>query len=347
MYLEDVFNSMFSKKTSTICQFSGKPTKSRSIHQIKKMPPPPMYHAKPLREPQLHDKIFGTIARPISALSSRNEEMGLFSDNTRIQWTHFGKKYRLSFTKDELEFMDLYDVMLKKIHDLRPEFDGIIAYNDHNNRQITILNDVELRAAINLMRSKLKLYTTLPERGTLAAADMAASRAPRSHSVPPSAAARYSPVNDPRAPSSLGADYNYRTYDRHQARQHTASFDAPPQRYERSNSVNRGNSPADSNNSSRSLGGRQVQGYRGTSQYPPGYSYGYSSYSNAASATTPYTQPLLYGMPPSNMLLNHFLTGGHYPPFHHGHAYSARSGATFMGPNKILANSWGYGAPVW
>ena len=36
------------------------------------------------------------------------------------------------------------------------------------------------------MKGKLKLYTTLPERGTLAAADMAHGRgAHRSHSVPP------------------------------------------------------------------------------------------------------------------------------------------------------------------
>uniref|UniRef100_A0A914YUZ0 Uncharacterized protein n=1 Tax=Panagrolaimus superbus TaxID=310955 RepID=A0A914YUZ0_9BILA len=132
------------------------------------------------------------------------------------------------------------------------------------------------------MKGKLKLYTTLPERGTLAAADMAHGRQQqnRSHSVPPPHS-RYSPIQDNRAPSSL--DYNYRTYDRHQNQhqhqhQHRqTSFDAPPQRYERSHSsFSRGNnnSPPSSyngynnnnnNNGSSNNGynnGRQVTGYQ-------------------------------------------------------------------------------------
>uniref|UniRef100_A0AC34Q8G0 PB1 domain-containing protein n=1 Tax=Panagrolaimus sp. JU765 TaxID=591449 RepID=A0AC34Q8G0_9BILA len=110
--------------------------------------------------------------------------MGIFSDSTRIQWTHFGKKYRLTFTKEEMDYMDLFDVMMRKIHEERPEFDGLIAYNDQNNRQVIIHGDNDLRTAIAQMKGKLKLYTTLPERGTLAAADLA-GRPHRSHSVPP------------------------------------------------------------------------------------------------------------------------------------------------------------------
>ncbi|KAE9551064.1 hypothetical protein FO519_005731 [Halicephalobus sp. NKZ332] len=269
--------------------------------------------------------------------------MGIFSDSTRIQWNHFGKKYRLSFSKEEMDYMDLYEAMTKKIRDERPEFDGLIAYNDNNNRQVIIRNDNDLRNAIHQMKGKLKLYTTLPERGTLSAADIA-GRPHRSHSVPPPNS-RYSPVHDHRAPSSL--DTNYRTYDR-QHRQHTTSFEAPAQRYDRSNSFERrsrtgGHSP--DSHSSNSYNNRAMTGYRPGPPGPPGYSYAYSSYGNAA---TPYTQPLLYGMPPSNLLLNHFLTGGHFPL--HAHAYAARSG-TFIGPNKLLASSWGYPTmrmgPVW
>lgn len=43
--------------------------------------------------------------------------MGIFSDSTRIQWTHFGKKYRLTFTKEEMDYMDLFDVS-----DNQPDF---------------------------------------------------------------------------------------------------------------------------------------------------------------------------------------------------------------------------------
>uniref|UniRef100_A0AC35GVR4 Uncharacterized protein n=1 Tax=Panagrolaimus sp. PS1159 TaxID=55785 RepID=A0AC35GVR4_9BILA len=62
--------------------------------------------------------------------------MGLFSDSTRIQWTHFGRKHRLNFSKEEVEYMDLFEAMMKKIYNERPEFDGLVAYNDHNNRQV-------------------------------------------------------------------------------------------------------------------------------------------------------------------------------------------------------------------
>ncbi|CAD5232179.1 unnamed protein product [Bursaphelenchus xylophilus] len=56
--------------------------------------------------------------------------------------------------------------------------------------------------------------------------------------------------------------------------------------------------------------------YRDRSQHPQGappprppYTPGSGSYVHSQS----YGQPLLYGMPPQNMLLAHFLTGGHYP----------------------------------
>jgi hypothetical protein len=281
--------------------------------------------------------------------------MGIFSDSTRIQWTHFGRKHRLNFSKEEIEYMDLFEAMMKKIYNERPEFDGLIAYNDHSNRQVIINNDSDLRSAMHQMKGKLKIYTTLPERGTLAAADMAHGRSNnhRSHSVPPPHS-RYSPIQDNRAPSSL--DYNYRTYDRHQnhhqnnQRQHTASFDAPPQRYERSHSSfsrgNNNNSPPSSyngygNNSYNN--GRQVTGYQPYQppQIPPTYQYNYSFYNNS---NLPYPGPAAGPlMPQQNMYLNHYLNGmpPGQPPVH-AHAYAARSGTTFIGPNKLLASSWGY-----
>jgi hypothetical protein len=277
--------------------------------------------------------------------------MGLFSDSTRIQWTHFGRKHRLNFSKEEVEYMDLFEAMMKKIYNERPEFDGLIAYNDHNNRQIIINSDSDLRNAMHQMKGKLKLYTTLPERGTLAAADMAHGRQNnnlRSHSVPPPHS-RYSPIQDNRAPSSL--DYNYRTYDRHQNQNNhrQTSFDAPPQRYERSHSsFSRGNnhnnvniSPPPSSYNNGYNNGRQMTGYQPyqSPQIPPTYQYSYSSYNNS---NLPYPGPAGPLMPQQNMYLNHYLNGNPGAPPVAAHAYAARSGTTFIGPNKLLASSWGY-----
>uniref|UniRef100_A0A914Q3P0 Uncharacterized protein n=1 Tax=Panagrolaimus davidi TaxID=227884 RepID=A0A914Q3P0_9BILA len=200
------------------------------------------------------------------------------------------------------------------------------------------------------MKGKLKLYTTLPERGTLAAADMAHGRQNnnlRSHSVPPPHS-RYSPIQDNRAPSSL--DYNYRTYDRHQNQNNhrQTSFDAPPQRYERSHSsFSRGNnnnvniSPPPSSYNNGYNNGRQMTGYQPyqSPQIPPTYQYSYSSYNNS---NLPYPGPAGPLMPQQNMYLNHYLNGNPGAPPVAAHAYAARSGTTFIGPNKLLASSWGY-----
>uniref|UniRef100_A0A914C843 PB1 domain-containing protein n=1 Tax=Acrobeloides nanus TaxID=290746 RepID=A0A914C843_9BILA len=266
-------------------------------------------------------------------MSSRDRSrMGIFSD-TRIQWTHFGKKHKLNFSKEEMDYMDLYDVMMRKILEiLDGAFDGVIAYNDPTGRQTIIRNDSDLRTAIHQLRGKLKVYTTIPpERGYMAASDIA--RAPRSQSVPPMNS-RYSPVNDPRSPSSL--DANYRTYDRHSAR--TNGYHDRPQHdaYSRSNSFDRRqqtrspyvNSPPPHSNSPPNTNGR-VQTYQTNAppNVPPGYSYTYTSV-----GPTPYTQPLLYGMPPQNLLLSHFLSAGHFPGlFYRG---------AFIGPNKY--HNFGY-----
>lgn len=63
--------------------------------------------------------------------------MGVFSDN-KIPWDHFGKKLKIYFTKDEIDRSDLYQVLMRKVRDQRPEFQGAIAYNDQTGRQVGV-----------------------------------------------------------------------------------------------------------------------------------------------------------------------------------------------------------------
>jgi hypothetical protein len=73
---------------------------------------------------------------------------------------------------------------MRKIHEQRPEFNGVIAYNDQTGRQVILYNDTDVRAALHQLRGKLKLYSTVShDKNYIAAADMV--RSPRSQSVPP------------------------------------------------------------------------------------------------------------------------------------------------------------------
>ncbi|KAI6189955.1 hypothetical protein M3Y97_00064200 [Aphelenchoides bicaudatus] len=203
-----------------------------------------------------------------------------------------------------IEDKTLYQILMRKVRDQRPEFNGAIAYNDQTGRQIVIYNDADIRAALH-MRGKLKLYSTVAyDKNYIAAADMV--RSPRSQSVPPNHA-RFSP--EERSPSSVDTNYNYRQNDRN-----SPSGNPPPQ-------------------SPYPTYGRQTAR---NAPSPGGISY----------ATYGYGQPLLYGMPPHNLLLAHFLTGGHYP----------FSRFSWVGPNKYgnfgpypyrhFYNKGGFG-PMW
>ncbi|CAJ0568781.1 unnamed protein product, partial [Mesorhabditis spiculigera] len=126
--------------------------------------------------------------------------MGLFSGKT-IRWNHFGKKYNLRLSEYEWDYSDIYDALLKKIHEQRHDFEGTLAYIDGYGRQAIIRDDKSLRDALTESKGKLKLHTTLPENAVISAADIA-GRPARSQSVPPSSLAhRESPPSRNRSTS--------------------------------------------------------------------------------------------------------------------------------------------------
>ncbi|RCN29360.1 hypothetical protein ANCCAN_24884 [Ancylostoma caninum] len=74
---------------------------------------------------------------------------------------------------------------MKKVHEVRPDFEGAdTAYIDQYGRQVIVNSDKDLRDALNQSKGKLKLHTTLADGQVLSAAEMA-GRQTRSHSVPP------------------------------------------------------------------------------------------------------------------------------------------------------------------
>lgn len=58
----------------------------------------------------------------------------------------------------------------------------------------------------------------------------------------------------------------------------------------------------------------------------------------------PYSQHLLYGMPPHNLLLAEFLSGGNYMfnPLIMSPLFATRRRAMWMGPNKYLSYGGGH-----
>ncbi|KAI6213521.1 hypothetical protein M3Y94_00160100 [Aphelenchoides besseyi] len=241
-------------------------------------------------EAKFHETVFDPLSRPFSRTSDRSRQnnesrMGIFSD-TKVPWNHFGKKYRLYFSKDEIDRGgDLFQLLIRKVRDQVPEFQGVIAYNDQTGRQVILYNDADVRQALHQMRGKLKFYSFVqPDKGYIAAADMV--RSPRSQSVPPPHS-RYSP--DDRSPSSVDTNYNYRHEQAPNQNSYPTYGSRPPPR-----------------------------------NVTPGAVSSYAGYG--------YNQPLLYGMPPHNLLLAHFLTAGHYP----------FSRFTFIGPNKGAFGAYPY-----
>ncbi|VDO88515.1 unnamed protein product [Heligmosomoides polygyrus] len=241
--------------------------------------------------------------------------LAMFSGR-KVKWNHFGKKYALRVSDYELEYADLYDAFMKKVHEVRPDFEGAIAYIDQYGRQIIVTSDKEFREALSQSKGKLKLHTTLTDGQVLSASEIA-GRPNRSHSVPPAADRGYHsyPPANSRSPSSMGSappTYRNRTVSPPPAPVVSQVKQTQPMR-----------SPS-------SLPGLQMP--------PPGYGYKYPY--------TSYSQNLLYGMPPHSGMLLRFLASPF--PFSGQHR-------SFIGPNKYhqfgawgghryYSNGWG---PVW
>ncbi|CAL2043922.1 hypothetical protein CAEBREN_20484 [Caenorhabditis brenneri] len=296
------------------------------------------------REKQIHEKVFDTLSRPLSRASKAKSDgnqssrespsqspFNMFSGGRKVKWNHFGKKYALRFSDYEMEYADLYDALLKKVHEVRADFEGDLAFIDQYGRQVIVSSDKDVREAIQQSKNKLKLHTTLRDGHVIAAADMAEAarggRPARSQSVPPERSYNTYPQ---RSPSSMDSAPD--TYRHHPQQMRamspppmsttTGTTHSPPLRQI-------GETVKTTYHHSGSYGGLYPGGYKG---YP-----GYGGYSNS----------ILYGMPPHNGMLWRFLAN----PFPFGHAQSTRS---FIGPNKYHhfggynhMYSSGFGGPVW
>ncbi|CAJ0588728.1 unnamed protein product, partial [Cylicocyclus nassatus] len=205
---------------------------------------------------------------------SYNNSSSMFSGR-KVKWNHFGKKYSLRLSDYELEYADLYDAFMKKVHEIRPDFEGAIAYIDQYGRQVIVNNDKDLREALSQSKGKLKLHTTLAD-GQIMSAVQVAGRQTRSHSVPPPMDRGYHsyPPNS-RSPSSMdSAPPTYRNRTASPPPAPLTTYKKPPL------------SPGT---------------YNEIPMKPPGYGYSYSTYAPY------YSQNLLYGMPPHSGMLLRFL----------------------------------------
>uniref|UniRef100_A0A1I7WCS2 PB1 domain-containing protein n=1 Tax=Heterorhabditis bacteriophora TaxID=37862 RepID=A0A1I7WCS2_HETBA len=110
--------------------------------------------------------------------------VAMFSGGRKVKWNHFGKKYALRISDYEMEYTDLFDAFMKKVHEVRPDFEGALAYIDQYGRQVILSTDKDLREALHQSKGKLKLHTTLLEGSVIPAAEIS-GRPSRSQSVPP------------------------------------------------------------------------------------------------------------------------------------------------------------------
>ncbi|CAD6193219.1 unnamed protein product [Caenorhabditis auriculariae] len=270
------------------------------------------------RERVFHEKVFDTLSRPMSRASKKdsvspNENTGTMNmfSGRKVKWNHFGKKYALRFSDYEMEYADLYDALMKKVHEVRPDFEGDVAYIDQFGRQAIVTNDKDVRAAIHQSKGKLKLHTTLREGAVLSAADIA-GRPARSQSVPPERSYHSYPPNS-RSPSSM--DSAPATY-RHRTMSPPPSHTPQPQREIIKTTYSHAGS---------------FSGYGNGYPYKAGY---------------PYSQSILYGMPPHNGMLLRFLAN----PFPFGHHHRTFVGPNkyhhFGGWGGGRYYSSGFG-PVW
>ncbi|VDM77875.1 unnamed protein product [Strongylus vulgaris] len=165
-------------------------------------------------------------------------------------------------------------------------------------------SDKELRDALSQSKGKLKLHTTLTDGKVISATEIA-GRQMRSHSVPPAVDRGYQsyPPANSRSPSSIDSA--------------TTSF--------RNRTLSPPPTPLTTHQKQPPLPlGPGIQ------MKPPGYGYSYSTYG-------PYSQNLVYGMPPhSGMLLSTFCRFLESPfPFDYHRS--------FVGPNKYhhFGGPWG------
>ncbi|KAK5970879.1 hypothetical protein GCK32_009897, partial [Trichostrongylus colubriformis] len=266
--------------------------------------------------------------------------IGMFS-RLKVSWNHFGQKHSLRISDYELEHTNLYDALMKKVHEIRPDFEGAIAYIDQYGREVIVNNDKDLRVAIDQSKEKLKLHTALTYGQVISAAELA-GKPVRSHSVPPSMDRGYHsyPPGNSRPPSSMESAPTIRKWNispppalsispRKQHKMSHGSFTCGTgitlvkvefrSKCRHPASMHLFDFPSD---------GRDV--------VYPGYGYKYNSYA-------PYSQNLVFGMPTHNaVLLSPFPFGGHYR-------------TSFIGPNKYhhfggwsghkyYSPGWG---PVW
>uniref|UniRef100_A0A8R1E1V7 PB1 domain-containing protein n=1 Tax=Caenorhabditis japonica TaxID=281687 RepID=A0A8R1E1V7_CAEJA len=253
----------------------------------------------------------------------------MFSGGSRkVKWNHFGKKYALRFSDYEMEYADLYDALLKKVHEVRPDFEGDLAFIDQYGRQVIVSSDKDVREAIQQSKNKLKLHTTLRDGHVIAAADMAEAargRPTRSQSVPPGRSYNAYPQ---RSPSSMESAPD--TYRHHQI---TRAM-SPPARSTTTTTGTAHSPPM------RQIGETVKTTYHHSGNYGGLYPGGYKGYPYGG-----YSNNILYGMPPHNGMLWRFLAN----PFPFGNQHRS-----FIGPNKYHhfggynhMYSSGLGGPVW
>ncbi|KAK6758594.1 hypothetical protein RB195_016051 [Necator americanus] len=244
-------------------------------------------------------------------MSISTDSSSMFSGR-KVKWNHFGKKYVLRISDYELDYADLYDAFMKKVHEVRPDFEGAIAYIDQHGRQVIVNSDKDLRDALSQSKGKLKLHTTLADGQVMSAAEIA-GRQTRSHSVPPA------------------VDRGYHSYPPANSRS-PSSMDSAPPTY-RNRTVSPPPAPVTTYQKPPPLSPGSYAGYQ--IPPPPGYGYKYTTYGPT------YSQNLLYGMPPHSGMLLRFLAS----PFPFGYHRN------FVGPNKYHQfGSWGgykYYSPGW
>uniref|UniRef100_A0A914QN19 PB1 domain-containing protein n=1 Tax=Panagrolaimus davidi TaxID=227884 RepID=A0A914QN19_9BILA len=243
--------------------------------------------------------------------------MGIFSDTVKVQWKHFGHKYKLPLTKEDINSEDVFEILMKKVNTECPNFEGLIACLDYNNRQLIIKNDADLRKALENRKDKLKIYTTLQERGSLPTVDYIGNRVCRSYSVPPKGCQVSPPAQPTSATNNPETEQASESPDAAAAAATTsATAAASPRQHTPLSRGNRSNSSFMRRNRHSFRSGLPPPTSASHTGYTPmphpmGYHQSYSSYNNAPG-----------GVPPINMMLNHVLTGGRYPPLHP--AYGSR-----------------------
>uniref|UniRef100_A0A915ATM4 PB1 domain-containing protein n=1 Tax=Parascaris univalens TaxID=6257 RepID=A0A915ATM4_PARUN len=108
---------------------------------------------------------FGGVSKFHSTLfGPRRQSFDLMGNGTdvKIKWNHYGLKHKIIISQAEIANDDLYEVLLRKIRQQRPEFDGMLAYFDSQGNQVIFASDKELREIIRHNKGRIKIYTIRP-----------------------------------------------------------------------------------------------------------------------------------------------------------------------------------------